>query len=307
MSRTSKFHLILEASESSNLLRPSGEISAFNTQGSHSYAAIKANAVMFFELCSQHGFSVQPGSHLKGIFDQVVELSDSLLTNSNEGMNFKNLLGTLQMARISNAALSIRDSECVCVYLKNLLDGSLDLLARERSKAKDTLWEIELLNVFKENGVEARLDEPDLRIEFPEGSIGVACKKLYSEANVAKVLSGAVKQIEQHGSCGLVALNIDDLLPKNTVLREATMDRMVATLSTRVDEFIRRHERHLRRYLLPGRTIAALVSCATIADVATASPQFMNARQSIIWQVPGLPKDKEKQMSNLLTAFRQYR
>lgn len=41
------------------------------------------------------------------------------------------------------------------------------------------------------------LEEPDLLIAGSTDEIGVACKKLYSDANFSKVLSVAVSQIRR--------------------------------------------------------------------------------------------------------------
>ena len=42
------------------------------------------------------------------------------------------------------------------------MNGSLDLLNREQSKAKDTLWELELWQTLVRMGMHATLEEPDI-------------------------------------------------------------------------------------------------------------------------------------------------
>ncbi|MDP2806014.1 MAG: hypothetical protein Q8O24_08760, partial [Gallionellaceae bacterium] len=174
-------------------------------------------------------------------------------------------------------------------YLSALLIGSLDLLSREQSKAKDTLWELELWQALTRMGMHATLEEPDIVVTFDDARIGIACKKFYSENNVSKVLSQAVSQFEGDFAFGIVAINLDDLTPANTILKATSIDQMLELISQVNFSFIKRHERHLRKYLESGRAIAAFVSTSVISDVVTGKPRFNNSRQSTLWNIPGLP------------------
>lgn len=176
------------------------------------------------------------------------------------------------------------------------------MLSRERSKAKDTLWELELWEMLNRFGMHAILEEPDIVVSFDGARVGIACKKFYSENNVSKVLSEAVSQFESDFDFGIVAVNLDDLTPASTILKAASLDQMSELISQHNYLFIQRHERHLRKYLVPGRAIAALVSTSVIADVPTTKTRFFNSRQSTIWNIPGLSKQKEQQMKNFFLA-----
>lgn len=207
-----------------------------------------------------------------------------------------------QLDRVATAALPLGVSVRSKEFLSALLRGSLDLLGRERSKAKDTLWELELWQQLVRMGMHANLEEPDIVVSFDGARIGIACKKFYSEKNVSKVLSQAVAQFETEFDFGIIAINLDDLTPANTILKARSLEQMLEMINQVNYSFIKKHDRHLRKYLEPGRAISALVSTAVIADVPTANPRFLNSRQSAVWSIPGLPVDKEKQMHNFFNA-----
>ncbi|MGH9958893.1 MAG: hypothetical protein ACREBC_17495 [Pyrinomonadaceae bacterium] len=131
-------------------------------------------------------------------------------------------------------------------------------------------------------------EPPDIIIDFDGSRLGISCKKLYSEKNVEKVLSGAVEQIEDQFDFGIVAINLDDLIPADQVLRVAAEGHMRQLLIGLNDEFLRRHERHFKKYLASGRLASALVSTTVIAEVLKWRVPFNNARQWTGWTIPGL-------------------
>ena len=132
-------------------------------------------------------------------------------------------------------------------------DRLLDLMNREQSKAKDTLWELELWQALARMGMHVTLEEPDIVVSFDGARIGIACKKFYSENNVSKVLSQAVSQFEGDFAFGMIAINLDDLTPASTILKATSIDQMLEMISQVNYSFIKRHERHFRKYLEPGR------------------------------------------------------
>ena len=302
MKRKSEHHPIFEIADS-RLLLQSGSTSAFSVEDSTSYVAIKARAVELRNLFEKHNLSPQKSSTLTKLINDAVELSDAWLCNTMDQISFNHLLSAFQIDRIAMAALPIGAHNDAKAVLSSLLKGSINLLDREQSKAKDTLWELELLGILTSHGIDARLGEPDIIVTFEGTRVGIACKKFYSELNVSKVLSQAVAQIERDLDFGIVALNIDDTLPANVLLKAATVEDMAGSLTDRNYDFLRNHERHLKRYLTPGRALSALVSCSSIADVTSAKQRFMNARQSTVWHVPGLSQAKDQQMKYFFEAI----
>ncbi len=303
MTRGSDHKPIFEATPA-GLLIPAGSSTELWNQDSSTYVFVKARALKLKELIEANGLDVYKNPSLLSHIKHATELSDAWLCNQMESITFQHLLGALQIDRIAQATSKLPISDQTKRVLSDLLDGTLNLLGREQSKAKDTLWELELFQMLSRHGIRAHLGEPDILLSFSGPSLGIACKKLYSEGNVSKVISQAVHQIERDVEFGIVALNIDDLLPDESLLKAGNFSVMTEMLSNFVMKFMHRQERHFRRYLTPGRTLSVLVSCATIADIPSAEIRFMNARQSVTWSLPGLSSEKAEQMQFFMNAFR---
>lgn len=280
-----------------------GSNSTFTSVASSPYTEIKQRALSLKALLESHSLNIGRSPTLNRLIESTCELSDAWDQGRTDDLTIEHLFRALQTERIASAALCQGHQSMPKHILGELLDGSIDLLGRHRSKAKDSLWELELLRTLADHRIEVEIAEPDLVVSFQGVRVGVACKKVYSEGNFSKVLSNAIGQIERETDFGIVALNIDDLLPENAILVAPTIDAMSATLAARNDDFLRRHERHLRKYLTPGRAISVLVSCAAIADVSGANPRYLNARQTTLWHIPGIPNEKAEQMNNFFEAM----
>jgi hypothetical protein len=99
--------------------------------------------------------------------------------------------------------------------------------------------------------------------------VGVACKKIYSQENVEKTLSEGVAQIESDHEFGILAINIDDLAPPNRIRTVASSGDLQASLSEDNRQFLKRHDRHFRKYLSTGRAMGAFVASGGIAWMGT--------------------------------------
>lgn len=305
MKRTSEHQPIFAVDGSGSLVQ-SGTTSLFSVEDNVPHNQTRDSALALKTLLEANGLSIGKSPTLLKLFSDTVSRSEARDAGTLDGISYEHVFSAAQMERIARAAEILSTVPNAQPHLTDLLGGSINLLDRKRSKAKDTLWELELLRMLLDIGINAQLGEPDLVLEFEGAKVGVACKKLYSEANVSKVLSQAVAQIERGFDFGIVALNLDDLLPANMLLQAPTIESMASVLEERLNSFMRAHERHLRRYLEPGRAMTALVSCAALADISSANPRFLNARQSIAWHIPGLPSAKNQQMANFIEAFRSH-
>lgn len=284
------------------VLIQTGNSSDFSQRDSSSYLTIKQRSLDLLDLYRKNDLDIHPTSYLAKLIEDTTTLSDAWLCNDQSRATALHLFSASQLDRVATAALPLGVSAQAKEYLNALLTGSLDLLNRDRSKAKDTLWELELWQMLSRFGMHATLEEPDIVVSFDSARVGIACKKFYSENNVSKVLSQAIAQFESDFDFGIVAVNLDDLTPANTILKAESLDQMSELISQHNYSFIQRHERHLRKYLEPGRAIAALVSTSVIADVPTTKTKFFNSRQSTVWNIPGLSQQRERQMKNFFVA-----
>lgn len=116
-------------------------------------------------------------------------------------------------------------------------------------------------------------------------------------------MSQAIGQIERNCSSGIVALDIEDLLPENAILQVPNSQGMAVRLNAHNDSFMQRHERHLRKYLEPGRAISVVVSCGAMVDILDRSPRFYTARQTTMWNIPNNSPSQSSQVDAILTAL----
>lgn len=305
MKRTSDHQPIFTVNKSGSLDQ-TGSTSLFSIEDSAPHNKTRDRALALKSLLEANGLSIGKSPTLAKLFNHTMQRSKARNSGTLESIPDEHVQSAAQMERIASAVEVLPTDLDPRPYLVALLDGSINLLDRERSKAKDTLWEIELLRMLRNVGINVQLGEPDLIVEFEGAKIGIACKKLYSEANVAKVLSEAISQVEREFEFGIIAVNLDDLLPKTWLPPNATTKSMLSILEGRLFTFMKEHERHLKRYLEPGRAMTALMSCGALADLPSAQPRFLNARQSVAWHIPGLPSAKDQQMANFIDAFRSH-
>lgn len=289
---------ILELSADGSL-KSIGHTSEFSAERTNTFEVVAASAARLRSLYAEHGLTLGRSPSLLSL----IEDTETLASAVQDERTFNQIFSALQIQRIAEAILPLTGKRKASEKLSETLDGSISLLSRSRSKAKDTLWELELHRVLSECGIETAFAEPDLMIALAGSSAGVACKKLYSEANVEKVLSQAIRQIERNCSSGIVALDIEDLLPENAILQVPNSHGMAVRLNAHNDGFMQRHERHLRKYLEPGRAISVVVSCGAMVDILDRSPRFYAARQTTMWNIPNHSPTQSSQVEAILTAL----
>lgn len=207
----------------------------------------------------------------------------------------------LHLDRVASAVLPLKDVTNRAEYLKKLVSGTLNLFNNEPSLSKDILWELELwAGMRKRHAATELLDPPDIVLNLTGGRLAIACKRIYSERNLEKNLSEAVKQVEGEYDVGVVAMNVDSLIPPNTFLPARTERAMGKKLQSMNADFLKRHERYLAKYLRQGRLVCALSVINAIVHVEEWRVQLNTAMQATVWTIPGLQEKK----AALLEEFR---
>ncbi|MDP3856981.1 MAG: hypothetical protein Q8Q73_04370 [Stagnimonas sp.] len=277
----------------SGVLVPQGHVSERSRSASDTYLALKQKALDLEALYADAGVRIPAGGDLARLIESTKQLSDAWLQGRADKLPDQTLWDSAHLTRVADAALPLRGTPQEWAYLHKLTNGSLSLLKRESSEAKNFLWELELLHVLRAHGVQAKLQEPpDIVATFDAAEIGIACKKLYSTNNVEKVLSNGVAQIEGTYQFGIVAINLDDLTPEDSLFVANTERQMADQVNEINRSFLKENDRHFRKYLASGRLLSALVSTNVLADLRRESVRLNNARQSTVWMIPGLPAEK---------------
>ena len=141
--KTHAAHTPIYTQTQSGVLVQTGNSSDFTMRNSSSYLAVKQRGLDLQELYVKNGLVIHQKSYLAKLIEDTSTLSDAWLCNDETRATAFHLFNASQLDRVATAALPLGVSVQAKEYLSALLIGSLDLLNREQSKAKDTLWELD--------------------------------------------------------------------------------------------------------------------------------------------------------------------
>jgi len=241
--------------------------------------------------------------YIKKIFeDENIQINEQsflykLLANvlnnyKEEPDRYSVIFDALHIYRIHTALVNLEGFENKNRYLIDLLKGTLDFMDVEQSHAKNILFELEVAGTLRKKFKHTFLNEPDIVVSFDDGNVAVACKKVVSKQNLQKQLSKAVKQIKNNEFLfGIVAINIDNALPRKTILNAKTRYESMELLDSEVVKFFNEHDRHFKKYLDSGRVMGILLVASTIVDIEDEKPRFLNISQSLLFVSANLEEE----------------
>jgi len=226
----------------------------------------------------------------------LFKLLKKTLENYSDSNTPFEVFDALYTNRIYSALLNLEGFENKNKYLKDLLNGTLDFMEITQSHSKNILFELEVAGSLRKIFKNTYLDEPDIVVPFEDGNVGIACKKIVSENNFENLLSKGVKQIKTNGFIfGIVAVNIDNLLPEKTILNADTISQASDILHEENMKFINKYSSKFFKYLRDNRIISVLVVSSTIVDIKNEKPRFNNITESTLWTIQNLGEEhKEK-------------
>lgn len=277
------------------ILIPAGTVLDVSRRSSTTFLDLKAKAEEIEQIYASAKVAIPKVSDLWRLIRNAKLLSDRWLLNRTADATMFDVFDAMHLQRIVEAVLPLRHVSGNKPYLRRLVAGGLDLFKRTKSRAKDALWELEFWSLLRRRSANPRLvDPPDIVVDVGSSAIGISCKKLYSEAHVQNVLSKAVRQVEPYFDIGVVAISLDDLIPGDNLLRVPNQAQLDRALNEHNNAFLRRHERHFRKYLSAGRIQCVVVSTCVVAHVTSWRVSYNNARQSTVWAFPRLPASKHR-------------
>ena len=229
------------------------------------YLKAKEKAVAVENLYASRNIRLPARCGLAILIEAAKAALDAWLTGKERSLSAAQFYQTIHLDRVADGLLSglIGDHHTTQEALRRLTNGSLSLWDRKESPAKDVLWELELNALFNRMSIPATLKEPpDIMLNLDNPQVGVTCKKVYSDKHFSNTLSKGVSQLAGDSSIfGIVAVNLDDNLPANTI-RVAT-DPESPFQQTNL-QFIEKHRHRFLKYLQQHRVTAILVSTAGI-------------------------------------------
>jgi hypothetical protein len=266
------------------------------------YDEIAAKADSVRSLLTKRGIKLNDASAL-GI---VLREADRLAADWSHGRStggVRRLINAAHANRICEAILAAQDDVGALECIKRMAKSGLDLSRREISQGKDALWEIELASSLKRRGIEVSHEEPDLVAAFGFGPCPIACKKVYSEKNFEVQISKGAQQVANTGVAGLVAVNLDDLVPDDALLQSATKASAAEFLNTFNRAFINRHQTKIQRFIKDKRCIGFLISTTTLVDIVDSSPRLNTNTQTMLWTLSPLRYEQDDRVSKIMRAM----
>ena len=240
------------------------------------------------------GIEIKKHSFLSELLSKTIKINDALNTADE-------IFDALYVNRIYSALSNLEGVHGKNKYLKELLRSTLDFMDISQSHSKNILFELEVTGSLRKIFKDTYLGEPDIVVPFEDGNVGIACKKIISENNFGKQLSIGVKQIKDNNFIfGIVAINIDNLLPKETILNADTFKQASDILHNKNMEFINNHSGNFLKYLKKNRIISVLIVSSTIADIKDEKPRFNNISETTMWTI----QDLEKEHRNKINQFK---
>lgn len=282
-----KFSLSLQQVEDgSTILRK------FNAEGrlieKSTFHSIKDKALQLELLASKVGGQIATKSSLAQLIRSAKELSEKCEHGELEVQRTL-IYEVANFNRVADAILPLEGTPHFKRYLTMLTRGKLPPFTHKRTEASDYLWEIELLSQLRKCSITAEPSEPDIVASFEGVKLGIACKKVYSQANLSKTLSNGVKQIKNSREAGFVAF---DISPSENVLRFAHKTEARTYLDNIVRDFITQHEHLFKKYLTAGRSLFAFVSTSALIEIG-ANELANTMRSTSIWFIPGVSPESE--------------
>jgi hypothetical protein len=265
---------------------------------------VKTAAEAVEVLYADTGVAIAPACDLSALIASAKTAGRKMIANGLETVTRDELFRALHFLRVADAVLPLADEDLEQRrrYLEALTSGTFDFFNNDPSPPKDRFWELELWAALRRRWPSTSLqDPPDIVLRLPGGNLAIACKKIYSEANIEKNLSEAVAQVEGDYDVGIVAMNVDGLVPAGTFLRVDREGQMADKLQGMNGDFLRRNDRYWRKYLSTGRLVAAMACIHSVVQVREWRVPLNTASQILVWTIPGLSAEKSK----LLDQFRE--
>jgi hypothetical protein len=262
-----------------DILRPEGTRPDYVT----TYAEVAGKSDRAKQILGNRSISLHPTSVLATLMSMTYQLSSEWNSQErSEGWEGR-LFSALHVNRICDAVIAVEHDSGSQECLKRIAGSDMNLPLHDQSQGKDSLFELELLNYLRQHRLSARLEEPDIVVDMPWGSYPIACKKINSIRNLEKQVSSACRQLKPFAGAGLIALNIDVLVPENHLLGASTGALAGAKLQHMIDNFRERHGRKLREVMAAARCDGVLLSLTSMADVEQIRPRLNYFTQTDCW------------------------
>lgn len=217
--------------------------------------------------------------------------------------DIRRLMSAAHANRVAGAVLTIATQPEAEECLRRMAGNDMNLSQRAPSRGKDALWELDLLSFLRRRGLQAVLREPDIVANFGVGDYPIACKKVYSEKGVEAQMRKGVQQLARFEGAGVVAFNIDDLVPADALMNSKTVQDASDFLAGLNKDFVDRHQRRLQRFVTEQRCDGILVAMTVLTDIAEGDSRFNNHLQVMLWTLEQASPSSRERVERLRLAI----
>jgi hypothetical protein len=201
---------------------------------------------------------------------------------------------TLHVNRLADAVINLLDEPGIELALKRMAGSVMQPEDRSFSQGKAALWELILLSFLKNRGFSVKAAEPDILVDFGFGEYPIACKKSWSEKGVEDHIRKAAKQLAPFRNGGLIALNLDDLVPPGYGLTVPTLDQAGIKLSLAQQAFIEKHKGLLAKAVIEGKCEGFIISTTVNAVLTEEKTQPNLVSNFTVWSDTGSPEVSDR-------------
>jgi len=212
------------------------------------------------------GIRFTTGSVLHKLFSDARKLEKQW--QSDKSPDLVTGINTVYAEKIARIIIELEHEPGIDEALQRISGADVNLSSRVKSQGKDALWELTLLTALKRKMRKAQLvDPPDIIVDFGMGDYSIACKKIYEPKSFSSRLREGAKQIGKSGNPGLIAVNIDDLLPGHHILVSQTPASALDTLSKAIRKFFDAEQDAFERVRYKPTVDGVMISASTITDI----------------------------------------
>lgn len=248
------------------------------------YELIAQRVRLVREVLIERNIRVRSGSSLSQFLSQAEILDQQW--HDGTATSIEVLRDAAHVNRLALAVLALRDDPAIKEPLHRMASNVMMPDTRQQSRGKDALWEIVLLAHLRDIGVEARFeDPPDIVVMLDGVDYPIACKKVWTERGVKEHIRKASKQLRRFGNGGVIALNLDDLVPPGKLLRHDDRESAGSFLDQFNLGFIERHRSVLQQAVMDGHCDGVWVSVCTATDLVAEKTRFNLYTQTAIWHL----------------------
>jgi hypothetical protein len=263
------------------------------------YEEIAAKAQQVRALLVQRNIRLRSGSALCQLLSQADKLSRAWADQVKP--DDRVVWEAAYVNRLADAVTNLPDEPGIQEALKRMAGGVMQPHDRSNShQGKDALWELVLLSDLKSRGLTAKAAEPDILVDFGMGDYPIACKKIWSTLGVEKRVSHAARQLAPFNNGGIIALNLDDLVPVGKVVSGPNKADARGVLSAFNSEFIESHRNVLQNAVMDGKCDGFLISTTAFAVLWEEETSAYLASEGTLWHLG----DSSQEACERFRAFR---